>query len=164
MHSFSALLDTLNSAPPDRKPAVQQLILDAFQRRKAVLALDMSGFTLTVRRDGILAYLCQIRRMQQITTPIVLAHQGSVVKNEADNLLVVFDDAQQAVRAALAMLQSAASASGGVIGKAMTPGMPANFGNSSLAISGERRVRSFQSVRPRIEIPWLTVGLPATTK
>ncbi len=113
MHSFSALLDTLNSAPPDRKPAVQQLILEAFQRRKAVLALDMSGFTLTVRRDGILAYLCQIRRMQQITTPIVLAHQGSVVKNEADNLLAVFDDAQQAVRAALAMLQSAASASGG---------------------------------------------------
>ena len=113
MHSFSALLDTLNSAPPDRKPSVQQLILDAFQRRKAVLALDMSGFTLTVRRDGILAYLCQIRRMQQITTPIVLAHQGSVVKNEADNLLAVFDDAQQAVRAALAMLQSAASGSGG---------------------------------------------------
>lgn len=115
MHSFSALLDTLNSAPPDRKPAVQQLILDAFQRRKAVLALDMSGFTLTVRRDGILAYLCQIRRMQQITTPIVLAHQGSIVKNEADNLLAVFDDTQQAVRAALAMLHAAACASGSVV-------------------------------------------------
>jgi CheY-like chemotaxis protein/HPt (histidine-containing phosphotransfer) domain-containing protein len=37
-------------------------------------------------------------------------------------------------------------------------------GNSSLAISGERRLRSFQSVRPRMEMPWLTVGLPATTK
>lgn len=109
MHSFSALLDALNGAPPERRPAIEQLILDAFQRRKAVLALDMSGFTLTVRRDGILAYLRQIRRMQQITTPIVLAYQGAVVKNEADNLLAVFDDAQQAVLAALHMLQSAAS-------------------------------------------------------
>lgn len=108
MQSFSALLDTLNQASPERQPAIEQLILDTFQRRKAVLALDMSGFTLTVRRDGILAYLRQIRRMQQITTPLVLAYQGAVVKNEADNLLAVFDDAQQAVRAALAMLASAA--------------------------------------------------------
>ncbi len=108
MHSFSALLDALNSAAPERRPAIEQLILDAFQRRKAVLALDMSGFTLTVRRDGILSYLRQIRRMQQITMPIVLAHQGAVVKNEADNLLAVFDDAQQAVLAALEMMQSAA--------------------------------------------------------
>ena len=109
MQSFSALLDTLNQASPERQPAIEQLILDTFQRRKAVLALDMSGFTLTVRRDGILAYLRQIRRMQQITTPLVLAYQGAVVKNEADNLLAVFDDAQQAVRAALAMLESAAA-------------------------------------------------------
>ena len=109
MQSFSALLDTLNQASPERQPAIEQLILDTFQRRKAVLALDMSGFTLTVRRDGILAYLRQIRRMQQITTPLVLAYHGAVVKNEADNLLAVFDDAQQAVRAALAMLESAAA-------------------------------------------------------
>lgn len=113
MHSFSALLDTLNRATPERQPAIEQLILDTFQRRKAVLALDMSGFTLTVRRDGILAYLRQIRRMQQITAPIVLAYHGAIVKNEADNLLAVFDDAEQAVRAALAMQQSAAEASDG---------------------------------------------------
>ena len=35
---------------------------------------------------------------------------------------------------------------GGVIGKAMTPGIAANLGNNSLAMSGERRVRSVQSV------------------
>ena len=72
MHAFDALMDTLIAAPQARKPAVEQMILDTFQRRKAVLALDMSGFTLTVRRDGILAYLCQIRRMHKITKPLVL--------------------------------------------------------------------------------------------
>ena len=107
MHAFDALMDTLIAAPDARKPAVEQMILDTFQRRKAVLALDMSGFTLTVRRDGILAYLCQIRRMHKITKPLVLAHRGEVVKNEADNLLAVFDDVADAVAAALAMVNAA---------------------------------------------------------
>lgn len=107
MHAFAALLDTLIAAPEERKPVVEQTILDTFQRRKAVLALDMSGFTLTVRRDGILAYLCQIHRMHKITKPLVLAHRGDVVKNEADNLLAVFDDVADAVAAALAMVNAA---------------------------------------------------------
>lgn len=107
MNAFDALMDTLIAAPEARKPAVEQMILDTFQKRKAVLALDMSGFTLAVRRDGILAYLCQIRRMHKITTPLVLAHHGEVVKNEADNLLAVFDEVGDAVAAALAMVRAA---------------------------------------------------------
>lgn len=107
MHAFAALLDTLITTSPERRPAVEQMILDTFQCRKAVLALDMSGFTLAARRDGILAYLCQIRRMHKITRPIVEAHRGEVVKNEADNLLAVFDDAGDAVAAALAMVKGA---------------------------------------------------------
>ena len=106
MHAFSALLDTLIAAAPERKPAIEQILLETFQRRKAVLALDMSGFTLSVRRAGILAYLCQIRRMHQLTRPLVLAHGGSVIKNEADNLLAVFDDVGDATAAALAMVQA----------------------------------------------------------
>ncbi|WP_294769745.1 adenylate/guanylate cyclase domain-containing protein [uncultured Rhodoferax sp.] len=107
MQAFSALMDTLIAASPERKPAVEQMILDTFQCRKAVLALDMSGFTLTVRRDGILAYLCQIRRMHKITRPLVEAHHGEVVKNEADNLLAVFDSVADAVAAGLAMVRGA---------------------------------------------------------
>jgi adenylate cyclase len=105
MNTFAALLDALNAAAPERRPAIQQLIRDTFQCRKAVLALDMSGFTLTVRRDGILSYLCQIRRMQKLTLPIVLSHQGELVKYDADNLMAVFDSPAHAVEAALAMIQ-----------------------------------------------------------
>ena len=123
MQTFSKLLDTLNAAPVDGKPAIEQKILATYQRRKAVLALDMSGFTLTVRREGILAYLCQIRRMQQLTSPIVLAYQGQVVKNVADNLLAVFDDPAQAVEAARAMVRASQSADSAVSadGEALTP-------------------------------------------
>ncbi|OYT94052.1 MAG: hypothetical protein CFE43_01590 [Burkholderiales bacterium PBB3] len=123
VQTFSKLLDTLNAAPTAGKPAIEQEILAAYQRRKAVLALDMSGFTLAVRREGILAYLCQIRRMQQLTSPIVLAHQGQVVKNVADNLLAVFDDPAQAIEAALAMVRASQSADTAVAadGVALTP-------------------------------------------
>lgn len=108
MNTFSALLDALIAASPERRPAIEQLIINIFQHRKAVLALDMSGFTLTVRREGILSYLCQVRRMQQLTLPIVAAHLGEVVKCEADNLLAVFGEPEQAVAAAVAMVQAAA--------------------------------------------------------
>lgn len=109
MNTFSSLLDALIAAPVDRRPAIEELILKPFQHQKAVLALDMSGFTLTVRREGILSYLCQVRRMQKLTLPIVLSHQGELVKCEADNLLAVFDDPERAVAAAVAMVQAAAS-------------------------------------------------------
>src|SRR6476620_8769543 len=97
MNTFAALLDALNAATPERRPAIEQLINDTFQCRKAVLALDMSGFTLTVRRDGILSYLCQIRRMQKLTLPIMLSHEGEIVKYDADNLMAVFANAEHAV-------------------------------------------------------------------
>ena len=106
MNTFYVLLDALAAAPADQRPAIAQLILNTFQRRKAVLALDMSGFTLNVRRDGILTSLCQVRRMHALTLPIVLAHQGELVKFEADNLLAVFDERERAVEASVAMIQA----------------------------------------------------------
>lgn len=106
MNIFAALLDALIAAAPDRRAAIEQLIRDMFMRRRAVLALDMSDFSLSVRRDGILPYLCQIRRMQKLTLPIVVSHQGEVIKYEADNLLAVFDDAANATAAAVAMVQA----------------------------------------------------------
>jgi class 3 adenylate cyclase len=111
MNTFSALMDALMSATPERRPAIEQVINETFVRRKAVLALDMSGFSLSVRRDGILPYLCLIRQMQKLTLPIVTIHNGELVKHEADNLLAIFDDPKQAILAALAMIQASINAS-----------------------------------------------------
>jgi len=111
MNTFSALIDTLLAASPDRRSAIEQVIRETFERPKAVLALDMSGFSLSVRREGILPYLCQIRRMQKLSLPIVLSFGGELVKFEADNLLAVFEDAAHATEAALAMMDAAAGES-----------------------------------------------------
>ncbi len=103
MHEFYALIDRLNAASPDERPQIEADIREQFEVEKAVFALDMSGFSLTVRRDGILAYLGMIRRMQNITSPIIVQHGGTLVKHEADNVLALFNRPADAVRAALAI-------------------------------------------------------------
>lgn len=107
MKTFSNLLDTLIAAPVEKKPELEKFINDAYQQEKIVFALDMSGFTTSVQRDGILAHLCRIRRMQLMTAPIVKAHQGELVKYEADNLLAIFTDVTHAIQAAIEMNQAA---------------------------------------------------------
>ena len=101
MQSFFALLDRLNATPAESRPQVERLFRQTFEAEKVVLALDMSGFSLAVRRDGILAYLCLIRQMQQLALPVLKKCDGELVKCEADNLLAVFDDTRPAVEAAI---------------------------------------------------------------
>ena len=101
MKSFFALLDRLHAAPIESRQEIGRLIQQTFETEKAVLALDMSGFSLAVRRDGILTYLCLIRQMQRLALPVLRKCDGELVKCEADNLLAVFDEARPAVEAAI---------------------------------------------------------------
>ena len=100
---FFGLVDRLNSADPAERERIEADIWKEFGVDRAVMALDMSHFSLSVRRSGIVGYLALIRRMQVVTRPIVDAYQGGLVEFHADNLMAVFPDVPQAVEAALAM-------------------------------------------------------------
>lgn len=102
MKTFFNLIDKLNACP-NEQVQISQEIWQTYGSQKAVLALDMSGFSSTVRREGIIGYLAKIRKMQCLTEPLVIQYQGEIVKYEADNLLAVFDDCQMALEAALAI-------------------------------------------------------------
>ncbi len=104
MKNFFALIDQINSSPEDSSH-IQQEIWQHYGHYKAVLALDMSGFSLTVRRDGIVAYLAKIRKMQHLSQPLVVQYLGDIVKYDADNLLAVFDDCHDALAAATCISQ-----------------------------------------------------------
>ncbi|HEX5128514.1 MAG TPA: hypothetical protein VFV90_02150, partial [Usitatibacter sp.] len=64
---------------------------------------DMSQFSLSVRRSGILPYLGLIRRMQALTAPIVSRHGGAVIKYDADNMLATFPTVDAAAATALSV-------------------------------------------------------------
>ena len=100
---FFALVDRLNDVAACDRGAIEEEIWSEFGVERAVLALDMSHFSLSVRRSGIIGYLGLIRRMQVVTRPIVGANQGSLVEFHADNLMAVFPDVHQAVVSAIEM-------------------------------------------------------------
>lgn len=88
----------------DSQRSVEEEIWNQFGAELSVLIWDMSGFSLLTRRHGIVHYLSLVRRMQEITRPIVHDHQGSLVKFEADNGFAVFPKPKFGIEAALAMM------------------------------------------------------------
>jgi class 3 adenylate cyclase len=109
MQAFIALIDRLSAAAGDERQGLEEEIWSRFGVDKALLSLDMSRFSLSVRRSGILPYLALIRRMQLLTAPLVERHHGQVVKYVADNLLAVFDNAADAARCAVQIHEAIAA-------------------------------------------------------
>lgn len=103
MQAFYALIDRLERCNEAEKKVHEDMLWATFGLDACVLALDMSGFSRTVHATGIVSYLARIRRMQQLSSPIVVANGGEVVKYTADNLMAVFADAGKALQAAQAI-------------------------------------------------------------
>ena len=97
------LLEYSDTPETDRRKEIEGEIWEQFGAERSVLIWDMSGFSLLTRRHGVIHYLSMVRRMQEITRPLVHDHGGAMVKFEADNGFAVFPDPQAAIRAAFAM-------------------------------------------------------------
>lgn len=97
------LLDRRNDHP-ERLAAIDAKIRARFEQTRAILVLDMCGFSRLTTEYGIIHYLSMIRRMQRVVLPRVAAQRGTVMKTEADNVFGVFRDVPDAVAAARSVL------------------------------------------------------------
>lgn len=95
---------------PDRRRALETQVEETFVERRAVLVLDMSGFSRTTQAKGIVEFLLLIRRLRRIAEPVVARRRGAVVKAEADNLFCVFPSADEALAAAREIVDTHAAA------------------------------------------------------
>ena len=77
-------------------------IWDRFGTTGTVLISDMASFSSTSRRSGICHYLKLIHRARQIIAPIVEAHNGRLLKCDADNCYAFFDKTDDAIAASFA--------------------------------------------------------------
>ena len=93
------LEDMLNR--PEHRDEIEEEIEGIFTQRKAVMVLDMSGFSRTTKDRGIVAFLLMIHQMQLLSVPSVETNGGVVIKKEADNLFCLFDQVDDAVKASL---------------------------------------------------------------
>jgi len=86
---------------PDARAALDAQLWREYGAERAVLVLDMSGFSRLTTRYGIVHYLSMVRRMQVTAEPIVDGFAGTLVKFEADNCFAMFKTVDAALRAAL---------------------------------------------------------------
>ena len=86
---------------PARADEIDRRLAAAFERRAAVLVLDMCGFSRLTARRGIVFYLSMIVQMEDAARPAVANNGGIVVKQEADNLFALFHTPAEALEAAL---------------------------------------------------------------
>jgi len=90
-----------HSREPDMvsRLGIEQQLWREFGAERAVLVLDMSGFSELCERHGIVHYLSMVKRMQATAEPIVGKYHGALVKFEADNCYATFPDVDGALRA-----------------------------------------------------------------
>ncbi|MBI4498815.1 MAG: adenylate/guanylate cyclase domain-containing protein [Chloroflexi bacterium] len=91
---------------PDQWAQIAAAIEQRFQRRVAILVLDSSGFSRTVRSVGIVHFLALLERLELLVRPCVESCDGRILRAEADNIFAVFPHPERAVRAALAAMRS----------------------------------------------------------
>jgi class 3 adenylate cyclase len=75
---------------------------------RALLVLDLSGFTRITQRRGILHFLAVYRRAMHLVLPAIDRAGGRVVKREADNVIASFGGVVEAVRAAREIVSESA--------------------------------------------------------
>jgi class 3 adenylate cyclase len=82
---------------------IDQRIWDLFGEEWSIVFTDLSGFSRQVAKFGIIHFLQIIREQQRMLLPIVAAHDGILIKSEADSFLLLFKKPHQAVRCCVAM-------------------------------------------------------------
>src|SRR5687767_3889045 len=97
------LLEYAQASDANERQQVEQTLWEKFGHKKAVLVMDMSGFSLLTQKYGIVHYLSMVKRMQITTQPIIEQHGGLVVKFEVDNCFAMFDEVPASIQAAIAL-------------------------------------------------------------
>ena len=100
--TFNTLLKQYHASHKQaKKDEIQTEIWRLYGVSKAVLIIDMSGFSHLTERFGSVHYLSMIQQMQLKVAPVITSYQGEVVKFEADNCFATFDSCEDAFQAVL---------------------------------------------------------------
>lgn len=94
---------------PERRHEITAEIERDFTLRRAVMVLDMSGFSRTTQVHGVVSFLMMIHQMRLLAVPTIEARGGVLVKAEADNLYCLFDRVDDAVAASREIIRQLAT-------------------------------------------------------
>lgn len=83
--------------------AIDRRIWDLFGERWAIMFTDLSGFSRHAAKFGITHFLQIIHEKKKMLLPIVAAHDGILLKVEADSFLLIFRKPDRALQCAIEM-------------------------------------------------------------
>lgn len=101
------LVDRWADTSLDDTAEVEALIRTEFEQTCAILVLDTKGFSRSVQRDGVLAFLARISHMRHACVPAIERHGGGVVKYVGDDIVALFERPDDALAAGLEMIDPA---------------------------------------------------------
>lgn len=90
-------------APGADRAAVDQRIWDLFGEEWTIMFTDLSGFSRGVAEFGIVHFLQIISESQRLLIPCIDAHDGILLKVEADSLMVLFRRPERGLDCAVGM-------------------------------------------------------------
>jgi len=106
---FKRLLQERNEHP-ENQAEIDQEIYSIFNQTHALVIVDMSGFSRTTIRYGIIHFLAMIHRLQAIAIPVIEAVGGKVIKEEADSIFAIFPTVALAIDTSRDLLKISSAA------------------------------------------------------
>lgn len=83
-----------------QRQAIDETLKAQFEQKLAILVTDTSGMTTTTKQKGIYEMLVRIRTMHQISKPLIAAHNATLVKTFADDMMIIHTSAATLYRLA----------------------------------------------------------------
>jgi class 3 adenylate cyclase len=99
---FWALIGERRRAGAAHAP-IDERIWDLYGDEQAVMFTDLAGFSRRVDAFGIIEFLELILEQRELLLPVVADHDGILVKEEADSMLLLFRRPARALACARAM-------------------------------------------------------------
>ncbi len=94
----------LRNKYPEKQEEIDKQIYEEFCQTHAILVIDMSGFSRTTFRYGIIHFLAMIHQMKNLVIPAIESTGGKLIKQDAD-IFAVFPNVNQAVECSLQLQQ-----------------------------------------------------------
>jgi class 3 adenylate cyclase len=99
------------SRPGADRTAIDRRIWDLFGDDWAIMFTDLSGFSRKAAEFGIIHFLQVIHEHKKLVYPVVRAHDGILIKVEADSLMLIFKQPRTAIECAIEMQHACQRAS-----------------------------------------------------
>ncbi len=85
------------------RAAIDVRIWELFGEEWAVMFTDLSGFSRSVAKFGIIHFLQVIFESERIFSPLIDQHDGLLLKTDGDSMLVIFRKPEKAAQCAIQM-------------------------------------------------------------